>query len=59
VSWGLSKVFVNLSRDAIKKSPQYSDESLLTRDYETRLHGHYNRKGYWIEDAAATPPPHQ
>ena len=59
VSWDQSKVFVNLSRDAIKKSPEYSEESLLTRDYETRLHGHYNRKGYWIEEAAAKVQSHQ
>jgi hypothetical protein len=53
VSWDVSKVFVNLSRNAIKQSPEYSEESLLTRDYETKLHGHYNRKGYWIDESAA------
>ena len=53
VSWGERKVFVNLSREAIKESPEYTDESLLTRDYEIGLHGHYNRKGYWIEELAA------
>jgi uncharacterized protein YrrD len=50
VSWYESKVFVNLSRETIKQSPKYTDESLLTRDYETRLHGHYNRQGYWIDE---------
>ncbi len=49
VSWDDSKVFVNLSRESIKKSPEYSEEFLLTRDYETKLHQHYNRKGYWVE----------
>jgi len=43
VSWGESKVFVNLSRDTIKQSPEYTEESLLSRDYEDRLHRHYNR----------------
>jgi len=47
VSWDESKVFVNLSRETIKQSPEYTEESLLTRDYETDLHGHYNRQGYW------------
>jgi len=37
------KVFVNLSRDSIRQSPEYSVESLPTRDYETGLHGYYNR----------------
>ena len=53
VSWGERKVFVNLSRGTIKQSPEYTDESLLTRDYEIGLHGHYNRKGYWIDELAA------
>jgi hypothetical protein len=59
VSWDQSKVFANISRDAIKKSPEYSEESLPTRDYETRLHGHYNRKGYWLEEAATKAQSHQ
>lgn len=52
VSWGESKVFVNLSREAIKHSPEYTDESLPTREYETGLHRHHNRQGYWGDDAA-------
>jgi sporulation protein YlmC with PRC-barrel domain len=50
VDWNLSKVFINLSSEAIKKSPEFTDESLLSRDYETSLHQHYNRKGYWEDD---------
>jgi uncharacterized protein YrrD len=53
VSWGEKKVFVNLSRDTIKHSPEYSDESLLTRDYETGLHRHYKRQTYWVDELAA------
>ena len=49
VSWGESKVFVNLSRETIKQSPEYTEESLLTREYETRLHRHYNLREYWVE----------
>ena len=52
VSWTESKVFVNLPQEAIKQSPEYNDESLLTRDYETGLHRHYNRQGYWVDDSA-------
>jgi hypothetical protein len=50
VSWGESKIFVNLTREIIKNSPEYTDESLLFRDYESRLHGHYERQGYWIDE---------
>jgi uncharacterized protein YrrD len=52
VSWLESKVFVNLTRETIKQSPEYTEESLLTRDYETGLHRHYNRQGYWVDEPA-------
>lgn len=50
ISWEESKVFVNLTRETIKQSPEYSDEFLLTRDYEDQLYQHYKRKGYWIDE---------
>ena len=50
VSWSESKVFINLTRTIIKQSPEYSEESLLTRGYETELHRHYNRQGYWVDE---------
>jgi len=53
VSWSDSKVYVNLSRETIKRSPEYTEESLLTRDYETGLYRHYNRQEYWIEERVA------
>ena len=53
VSWEEREVAIGLSREAIKAAPEYTDESLLTRDYETGLHGHYNREGYWVEKIAA------
>ena len=57
VSWSKSKVFVNLLRETIKQSPEYTEESLLTRDYETGLHRHYNRQGYWVDEPAAKEKP--
>jgi hypothetical protein len=47
VSWDESKVFINLPRETIRQSPEYTEESLMTRDYEGRLHQHYNRQVYW------------
>jgi hypothetical protein len=47
VSWEQSTVYVDLSKDAIRNSPAYTEESLLTRDYESGLHNHYKRAGYW------------
>jgi uncharacterized protein YrrD len=50
VSWEEKKVFINLSRETIEHSPEYTEQSLITREYETGLHHHYNRQGYWVED---------
>ena len=49
ISWDESKVFVNLTQETIKQSPEYSDDFLLTRNYEDQLYKHYKRKGYWTE----------
>jgi hypothetical protein len=58
VSWSESKVFTNLARETIKQSPLYTEESLVTRDYETGLHLHYDRKGYWVEEMATPEHTH-
>lgn len=54
VSWDERKVFANLTRESIKQSPEFTDESLITRDYEIGLHGHYNRKGYWEDELVSS-----
>jgi len=53
VSWSERKVVIDLTRDAIRSSPDFTSQSLLTRDYETNLYGHYNRKGYWVDELVA------
>lgn len=53
ISWNESIVSVNLLREAVRQAPEYSEEALLTRDYETGLHQHYNRQGYWSDEPAA------
>ncbi|MDZ4797229.1 MAG: PRC-barrel domain-containing protein [Bryobacteraceae bacterium] len=50
ISWEESKVFINLTRETIKQGPEYTEEALITRDYETRLHRHCDREGYWAEE---------
>jgi hypothetical protein len=40
VSWNESKAFVNLPRETIRQSPDYTEESLITWGYETGLHRH-------------------
>ena len=53
VSWTESKVFIKLTREAIKQSPEFTEESLITRDYEAGLYGHYQRPGYWDDEPVA------
>jgi uncharacterized protein YrrD len=50
VSWDDSKVFINLTCESIKEAPEYSEEALLTREYEDAMHKHYKREGYWTEE---------
>lgn len=57
VSWEELKVFVNLSREAIKQAPEYTEKLLLTRDYEAKLHQHYDRQGYWADQQSAKKGP--
>jgi hypothetical protein len=46
VSWDEQAVTVDLTRDQIKRAPEY-DPRRLGRDEEQLLHRHYSRKGYW------------
>lgn len=59
VSGSASKVFANLSRESIKTSPEYSEDSLLTRDYRQRLHEHYRARGYGAKLARVSRPDRQ
>ncbi len=49
ISWHEAKVFVNLSSEEIRQAPEYSEEDLLTRDYEAQLNKYYKRNVYWHE----------
>jgi PRC-barrel domain len=50
VSWPESKVFVNLDREVVRRAPEYTPGTPLTREFESRLHEHYERPGYWVDD---------
>ena len=51
ISWEEAKVFISLTRETIKHAPEYTEEALITRDYEKKLHRHHNREGYWLTEA--------
>jgi hypothetical protein len=46
ISWNDSKVYIDLSRQAIQSSPEYTPDA-LDRSYEERLYEHYGRSPYW------------
>jgi hypothetical protein len=50
MSWADSKVYVAVTREAIKTCPEYLDSVPITRDYENKLYFHYGRPPYWIEE---------
>ena len=50
VSWAERKVYVDLSREAIKKSPEWNPTAGVNREYETRLYDYYGRPAYWFTD---------
>jgi hypothetical protein len=52
VSWAERKVYVDLSRDAVKKSPEWIPTKGVNREYETRLYDYYGRPAYWFTDSA-------
>jgi len=53
ISWPEKKIFINLSCESIKESPEYTEAFLLDRDYETGLYKHYNRKSYWTKESVS------
>lgn len=52
ISWDELKVFVNISREMVLQSPEYTEDSLVTREYELKLHHHYDSRGYWEDESA-------
>ncbi len=50
IDWATAQVVVDLSRETIEESPEYDPER-LNREYESQLHRHYGRKGYWEVEA--------
>jgi hypothetical protein len=60
ISWAEKKVFVDLSRQAIKNSPEWNPTAPINREYEARLYDYYGRPVYWdsVHGPAGTPPHH-
>lgn len=37
---------------SIKLAPEFTKDSLRTRDFRTGLHAQYDRQGYWVDESA-------
>lgn len=61
ISWEERKVYVDLSRDAIKNSPEWNASAAVNREYEVRLYDYYGRPVYWGsgDPPAGASQPHQ
>jgi Protein of unknown function (DUF2934) len=53
VSWNDSKVYVSLSREAIKNAPEYHPDT-LNRQYEQKLYHHYGDSSQGNQPAEPT-----
>ncbi|MDB5800881.1 MAG: photosystem reaction center subunit [Rhodocyclales bacterium] len=47
VEWAESVVELGIDRAAVEASPEYDPAIVMSRDYEIRLHEHYQRSTYW------------
>lgn len=48
ISWSESKVYVGLTREAIKSGPEYIESRNITREYENEIYLHYGQHPYWL-----------
>jgi hypothetical protein len=47
ISWADRQVYVDMTRDAVKRSPEWSATYPIQREYEELLHRHYGRIPGW------------
>lgn len=48
ISWADSEVFVNVTKEMIKSSPEFDPAAPVNREYEARLYDYYGRPKYWL-----------
>jgi hypothetical protein len=59
ISWEEMKVYVDMSRQAVKNSPEWDATAAVNREYEARLYDYYGRPVYWDSEdrRVAVPSP--
>ena len=53
VDWDMSEVYIDLTREAIRKSPEFDQAQPVSADYESSLYDHYGRPRF--EDEVNRP----
>jgi hypothetical protein len=48
VTWPERNVYVGLSRETVKDSPEFDPSVPVNREYEIRLYDYYGRPKYWM-----------
>lgn len=52
ISWAERNVHVDLSRDSIENCPKWDASVAISREFEAKLHDHFERTAYWDGDEA-------
>jgi hypothetical protein len=47
IDWPQAKLFVRLTREQVKNSPEWDASAPINRGYEERLYDYYGRPAYW------------
>lgn len=53
ISWKDKNVYVDMTREEIKNSPEWNGEAAVNRQYEQRLYDYYGRPVYWEREGHA------
>jgi hypothetical protein len=48
IDWAESKLYINLLRESVKRSPEYDPSAPVNREYEARFYDYYGRPKYWF-----------
>lgn len=54
VSWSEQKIFVDETRESVKRSPEWAAFT-VNREYEAQLYEHYGRPHYWHDPVSPKP----
>ncbi|MFZ0639995.1 MAG: PRC-barrel domain-containing protein [Candidatus Acidiferrales bacterium] len=50
VSWAEREIYAGMSRETIRKSPEWDSDQPVSREYELHLHQHYGYPPYWTTE---------